>query len=304
MSVWDDMARDAGYAGDEAKQVAMMIEGAERERVEYEALARERPLVIIPNYVTQGTDVLLLEACLKSLRQFTEDRVEVMVVDDCSPDEELVKACRDLAHQYDGLFVENDENVGFSKTVNVGLRHALETGVDAVLCNADIEFVDSKWLDAMLNTENLDVPGEPAAVVGALLKFPNGLVQHAGVYFSLITRIFDHSFKYAPGNLREVLRPKICPVTAALQLIRHDTLVEIGVYDERFKMSFEDMDYCIRVFQAGKVCVYQPRARAIHHESIFRSRPSEKLQRWHFESYMHLVNKYADQSFAGLVPFQ
>jgi hypothetical protein len=53
---------------------------------------------------------------------------------------------------------------------------------------------------------------------------------------------------------------------------------------------------------SGRECVYQPAVRAIHYESVFRGRPSEKLDRWHRESLLALWSKYRDQSFAGLVP--
>ena len=54
-------------------------------------------------------------------------------------------------------------------------------------------------------------------------------------------------------------------------------LERVGPYDPEFRMGYEDVDYCLRVFQAGFACVYEPAISAIHHESLFRSRPDEKL---------------------------
>jgi hypothetical protein len=63
-----------------------------------------------------------------------------------------------------------------------------------VLVNADIEIITDGWLDRFQATEGLFVEG-PAAVVGALLFYPAGLIQHGGVYFSLLTREFNHFWR-------------------------------------------------------------------------------------------------------------
>jgi GT2 family glycosyltransferase len=140
-------------------------------------------------------------------------------------------------------------------------------------------------------------------VVGGLLLYPTGLIQHAGIYFSLLTRTFDHLYKYGPGNLPEALKMRVAPVTGAFQYIRNETLQLIGLYDEKFHMAHEDVDYCIRVFLAGLQCVYNPNVRAYHFEAMFRGRPSPKLEQWQALSWMYFAEKYATQSFSGLVPF-
>jgi GT2 family glycosyltransferase len=260
-------------------------------------------LAIIPTYCTRGGDIEMLDATLRSLRAKTpDDRLDIVVVDDGSP-ESLRGAVAATTATHGAEFVQQEENQGFSTTVNVGLNMALEAGQDAVLVNADIEIITDGWLDRFQATEGLAVEG-PAAVVGALLFFPAGLIQHAGIYMSLLTREFNHLWKYAPMNLPAALKPATCPVTGALQFIRHETLTAVGIYDERFKLGYEDCDYCFRVFKAGLECVYQPKVKAWHHESVFRGRKEEKLERWHAESFYALMDKWSDQNFAGLVPFQ
>lgn len=122
------------------------------------------------------------------------------------------------------------------------------------------------------------------------------------VHNSLLTRTFDHRFKFGPADLPEAQRACVCPVTGALQYIRFETLDTVGVYDDRFRMGWEDVDYALRVFLAGGMCVYQPTVRAYHHESIFRGRPSEKVQAWQQESYALLMEKYKETNFAQFVP--
>jgi GT2 family glycosyltransferase len=253
-----------------------------------------RPLAVIPSYVREESDVELLATAVRSIRD-TARMVDVLVVDDGSPAAELL----------DGLDAEvvlKPENEGFARTVNVGLRRALEEGRNAILVNADVQLLESGWVQAMENQLELSGGSKRAAVVGALLLYPNGLIQHGGIYFSLLTRTFDHLFKYGPSNLPEALVAATRPVTAALQFIRHECLTNVGLYDEEFRLGWEDVDYCLRVFLSGRECVYQPSVRAIHHEMVFRGRADDKVRRWTLESFYRLMTKYEGQSFAGLVP--
>lgn len=262
-----------------------------------------KPLTVIPVYATKGQDVEMLDDCLDSLRRTTGEATDVWVIDDASPDEDLAAAVSALALRYDGTYMRQEENGGFSRTVNVGLRHARDNGRDAILVNSDIQFLKPGWLELMQQQECL-ASGGLASVVGGMLQFGQGIIQHGGIYFSLLTRSFDHFWKFAPVNLPAAQIAKTLPVTAALQFIRHEALTTVGVYDERFRMGFEDVDYCIRTFLAGRECVYQPKVRAIHHESMFRGNASDKVKRWEHESLIALFVKYADQNFSALVPFQ
>lgn len=262
-----------------------------------------KPLCVIPSFSRGAGDVAMLDKCLTSLRRTAKDMCDILVVDDGSPDEDARDATMRLTEQADGTFVAKPENEGFSHTVNVGLRQALREERDVILVNADVEFFTSTWLELMLKQPTSDGEGL-ASVVGALLLYPNMTIQHAGVYFSLLYREFDHIYRYGPHNLPEARDARVCPVTGALQFIRHDCLAEIGVYDETFRMGWEDVDYCVRVWQAGRECVYQPGVRAIHHESFFRGsgRASEQVQVWQRTSWLRFREKYASVSFAEFVP--
>jgi GT2 family glycosyltransferase len=256
-------------------------------------------LCVIPAYLRTPAQLDLLVRCLVSLWR-TAPGTEVLVVDDGSPEPALVAQLEVAAQELDFELYRKPENTGFSQTVNVGLRRALETGRDAVLVNADIEFFDEGWLERM--QARTDTAGRPAAVVGARLLYPNGLIQHAGIFASLLKRDWIHRYQYGPSDLPEALVACRCPVTAALQLIRHETLETVGVYDERFSMCFEDVDYCLRTFDAGLECIYEPSVRAFHHEMMFRSNPSPKLERWLKESTRYMWSKWGAADVSAWVP--
>jgi GT2 family glycosyltransferase len=261
-----------------------------------------KALAIIPAYVRTATDVGLVADTLASLRATAGDACDVLVVDDCSPAGDLVSAVSQLCDKHDAELYEKPENTGFSASVNVGLQRCLGEGRDAVLVNADIVFgLTRDWLGLMVRQRRQEGDGL-ASIVGALLLYPNGLIQHAGIYFSLLTRDFNHRYNFGPGDLPEAQHAAVCPVTGALQFIRHECLEAVGPYDEGFRMGFEDVDMCLRTMLSGRECVYQPGVRAIHHESAFRGRPDEKIAKWTNDSWLRLVAKYAEQSFAAFVP--
>jgi GT2 family glycosyltransferase len=257
------------------------------------------PLCVIPSFLRTPADLDLLVRCLVSLWS-TAPEAGVLVVDDGSPERSLLQPLAAAVDELGYELIAKDENEGFSRTVNVGLRRALETGRDAVLVNADIEFHEAGWLARMV--ARTDTKGRPAAVVGARLLYPNGCIQHAGVFFAPRSRAFWHRCQYAPANLPEALAPMLCPVTGALQLIRHETLAAIGVYDPEYRMGYEDVDYCLRVFDSGRECIYEPSVCAFHHESVFRGRKNPKLEAWHDESLLRLRKKWMGTDLSPFTP--
>jgi GT2 family glycosyltransferase len=260
-----------------------------------------RPVAaIVPSFLRKPEDLDVLLRCLVSLKS-TAPQVMVLVVDDHSPNRELVAQLHAVSEELGITLACKDENTGFAKTVNIGLGLARAEGWDAILVNADIEFHEVGWLERML--ARTDTQGRPAAVVGARLLYPHGLIQHGVIYFSLLRRDFFHRFQFGPADLPEAQRPTRCPVTGALQLIRHETLEAVGLYDEGFDLAYEDVDYCLRVFDAGLECIYEPTVCATHLESFFRGRDrTEQMKQWGLNGLRRLINKYATADFSRFTP--
>jgi GT2 family glycosyltransferase len=242
-------------------------------------------LAIIPSFARRPQDLEVLETCLTTLRDTTRySHCAVLVVDDGSPLEGSVH----LAHTF-GAGAIRTENRGFSRAVNVGLRQANYEGRDAVLVNTDIEFTHKGWLEAMRES--------PGDVVGALLLYPKKCVQHSGIYYSSLHRAWSERFKFAPSDLPAVHVARDCPVTGALQYIRRTTMETIGYYDEDFRLGWEDVDYCLRAFDAGLTCRYEPKAVAVHHESFSRGRKNAQIEEWTRASWKHLHEKHDGKDF-------
>jgi GT2 family glycosyltransferase len=217
--------------------------------------------IVIPLW----NNVAYTHACLVRLAAVSPaGTFEVVLVDNGSTDgtAELLAALSG-----DVRIVRNERNLGFSRACNQGAEVA--TGRHLVFLNNDTE-PHPGWLEPLV--EVLD--SEPdVGVVGSKLLFPNGLVQHAGVWM-----VGDGSGQYLHGYHRLYLavpddpaveqRCDVQVVTGAALAIRTDLFRELGGFDEGYWNGNEDVDLCLKVREAGLRVVYEPRSCLTHHESV------------------------------------
>ena len=159
----------------------------------------------------------------------------------------------------------------FSAINNFGRRYA--KGEYLLMLNNDIEVPagSGEWLTEMLR--QCARPGG-AALCGALLEYPDGTVQHAGIVTGL-GGYAGHSHKYhKAGGSGYMFRlgtvQDFSAVTAACLLVRTEVYDALGGLDEAFTVAFNDVDFCLRARDAGHRIVWTPYARLIHYESKSR----------------------------------
>ncbi|NKB92336.1 MAG: glycosyltransferase [Candidatus Nanopelagicales bacterium] len=172
----------------------------------------------------------------------------------------------------------------FSRAINTGRRHS--RGEFLFLLNDDTS-VDSDQPVLRL----LEMASDPrVGVVGALLRYPDGRIQHAGIVMLPTGPTHAHIARPGsfPGYFGSTLTPRnFSAVTAAAMLIRASTFDELDGFDTEFARDFNDVDFCLRARQAGYRIAWTPYAHLTHHEgaSIVRKKadPQEQKlfdQRW------------------------
>jgi GT2 family glycosyltransferase len=142
-----------------------------------------------------------------------------------------------------------------------------------VLCflNNDTVVLSSEWLDEMVSHA---VRAE-IGVVGAKLLFPDGRIQHAGVVLG-IGGFAGHVFSGCPGDThgymgRAQLIQNYTALTGACMVVRRSVFVEVGGFNEtELKISFNDIDFCLRVHAAGYRNLWTPYALLYHHQGATR----------------------------------
>ncbi len=221
-----------------------------------------RPVtVVIPSY----RDAEDVERLVRSIRRTTRrELVRIVVADDASGDEHLIRL-----RAIEGItVVAGEENRGFAANVNRGLR-AADGEHDVVVLNSDME-ARPHWL-ACLQYAASDEK-DPVGIVGAKLLYPDGRIQFGGtIRNAQAPEWFDHRYRgkpasWGPANVKSVS----LAVTGACLYVRRELIERVGLLDEEYPMAYEDVDWCLRSWQAGLRVLYQPHATLIHYESATR----------------------------------
>jgi GT2 family glycosyltransferase len=230
--------------------------------------------IIIPTHDNLG----LLKKCLDSLRKTTYLNYRVLIVGDESARSRTEAALLETGHEILWLPYPDERGFNFAYKMNETVTRISSEYV--VLLNDDTEVINPEWLTSMVGYAQL--PG--VGIVGALLRFPDGRVQHAGVIQGTQSTFVDHAFKLTPqgagGYCNYINLPRNCSaVSAACLLISTDLYHQLGGMDTvDFGVAYNDPDLCYRAQDAGYRIVYTPTAELYHHEGAtrgFADRPSE-----------------------------
>lgn len=230
----------------------------------YQSEARPVTLVI-PSY----NDMNVLIPCLQSIKETTNPKfVKVIVVDDyCQPSSR--RALKKVEDEQITV-IYREENGGFATAVNTGLRAANKKW-DVVLVNSDI-IAHSGWIEAL--QFGAYEFGVDTGIVGPKLLYPDGRIQSAGSYRNTdVPEFFDHYYRFQDSNYGPANIPQYCQaVTGACMYVKREFLNYVGMLDEGFQFAFEDIDWCLRGWEAGYRTLYFPSATLTHVESATRSK--------------------------------
>ena len=213
-----------------------------------------------------------LETCVESIyARTTYPDFEILLIENNSKEEQTFRSYERMRKEHpDTLKVLTWQGKGFNYSAlnNFGARYA--TGEYLLLLNNDTEVITPGWLEEMV----MYAQQKRVGCVGAKLLYPDDTIQHAGVGFG-IGGVAGHLHKYFPatsdgymGRLNYV--QDVYGDTAACLLIRKDIYDEVHGLDESYAVAFNDVDFCVRVREAGYTNVFTPFAQLYHYESKSR----------------------------------
>ncbi|MBS1189596.1 MAG: glycosyltransferase [Rhodocyclaceae bacterium] len=246
-----------------ASAVAGLLPGTIR--VLYPLPATPRVSVIIPT----RDQFALLERCVDTLLSQTKyPDFEVLIVDNGSRDPTACAYLEGIARLGDPRIrvIAYDLPFNFSAMNNLAAREA--TGSLLLLLNNDTAVLHEDWLDEMVSLALQPAVG----AVGARLLHPDGTIQHAGVVLGLAGPA-EHPFIGWPNDRPSVLHrthasQQFSAVTAACMLISKELYMSVGGMDEdNFKVSYNDVDLCLKVKARGKRILWTPYATLLHEGS-------------------------------------
>ncbi len=234
------------------------------------ALAEPRPLVSIIVPTRDRLDHL--RPCIESVLDKTSYRdFELLVVDNQSSDPDTLAYLEAIAARESVRVLRYAHAFNFSAINNFAVRAA--RGEFICLLNNDTAVISPDWLTEMLG--RLLQPGVGA--VGAKLYFADGRVQHGGDTVGP-GGCANHLHHLLPGDApgymhRAVLAQDVSAVTGACLLTRRILYLSLGGLNEQdLTVAFNDVDYCLRLHEAGWRVVWTPYAELFHYESVSRGR--------------------------------
>ena len=223
--------------------------------VRYPIVGQPRVGIIIP---TRDRYELISE-CVHGIAENTSwPEVEVMVVNNESTDSNTLE----WMDRHNGPVIDYPHQFSYARMMNMA---AEQIDCDVLLfLNCDITITKPDWIDAMIGHAQQRRVG----AVGAQLSYPDGRIQHEGITVGVGGVAVNTNSRgyFSIGNLVR----NSWALTAACLMVRTDVFWEVGGFEERLRVAFNDVDLTLRIHQLGYDLVYQPHAALLHQESALR----------------------------------
>lgn len=256
-------------------------------------LPEQMPMVslIIPTRNGIG----ILRQCVTSILEKTDyPNYEILIIDNGSDDPDTLKYFEELRKNSFIRVLRDDGPFNYSALNNRAVVEA--RGEFVGLVNNDIEVINREWLSEMMS-----IALQPdVGVVGARLWYPNETLQHGGVILGL-GGIAGHAHRLSrrdsPGYFgRLALIQSLSAVTAACLVVSKSIFEGVCGLDERnLPVAFNDVDFCLRVRDAGYRNVWTPFADLYHHESVSRgTEDSEEKQERFSKEVSYMQKRWGD----------
>lgn len=252
----------------------------------------EQPLIsiIIPN----KDHIDDLKVCMESIHEKSTYRnFEFIVVENNSTEDETFAYYEEIKKWENVTVLYYEDVFNYSKINNFGVKQA--NGEYILLLNNDTEMINPDALWEMLGY----AMREDVGIVGARLYYQDDTIQHAGVvmgYGGIAGHTFIGCSRYDTGYMnRIVCAQDYSAVTAACLMTKKSVYDEVGGLTQDFQVAFNDIDYCLKVRELGKLVVYNPAVEFYHYESKSRGLEDtpEKVERFNSEAD-RLAKRWAD----------
>jgi len=240
----------------------------------------------------------LLFNCIESIKKTCPIIPKIIIIDDNSSELNTIEIFSQLQSDQK-LDIEiikspfSDGKFNYARLINFGAKKI--TTKFFLQLNNDIEAISVNWIEQMVGWMQFKGVG----VVGAKLKYPNGNLQHAGVVVGPNGGLADHQFHGLSGastgyNALPHISRQVSAVTGACLLTDTKLFHALDGFDEvNFAVEFNDVDYCLRVREFGRLVVYAAGVELTHITSASRGSAYNPQEHINFlEKYRRYRDKY------------
>lgn len=263
---------------------------------------QSEPLVSI--IIPTRNNAEVLSTCLDSVfNQTSYPHFEVIVINNNSNEQALFDLLDKWEQRESKRFKRLDlaYDFNFSKLMNDGVKEA--GGEYLLLLNNDTEVLQPNWIENMLQHAQRSEIG----AVGVKLIFPNDTIQHGGVIIG-IGGIAGHAFitldRHKPGYFYYLTSVNnFSAVTAACLMVSKEKYQQVGGFDETLAVEYNDVDFCLKLVEAGFYNVFTSDVELYHYESLTRGHPHATRESYkrHLKEVKYFKSRW--QHFIDTDPF-
>jgi len=215
----------------------------------------------------------LLIKCLEAIPEATDGiAYKVIIVDNASPKEDTRELYAELKENPNCIIKQMGQNVGFPAACNLGFKMGKSPLV--FFLNSDVILDPKSLMNLILTLDNPQI-----GVAGMKLVFPEdageklnpnirpaGKIQHVGLASNVRGEIIHAYVGWSANHPKPNSVGVMYGVTGAALLTRRTLYKKLGGFDEMYGMgTYEDIDYCLKVRDAGYNIVVNPKASAVHY---------------------------------------
>ena len=248
-------------------------------RVKYPVQGEPLVSILIPN----KDQVDSLDKCLRSIEEKTDyHNYEIVIIENNSEKEETFRYYEKISSEKIRV-IRWEKEFNYSAINNFGVRHA--KGDYILFLNNDVEIINSDWMREMLS----HCQRKEVGIVGARLYYPDDTIQHGGIIVGIggvAGSVFVGLPKGYSGYMHKAaLQLDLSAVTAACMMMKRRVFEEVGGFEEKLKVAFNDVDLCLKTREKGYLVVYNPYVELYHYESKTRGAEDakEKVRRFQTE---------------------
>lgn len=186
------------------------------------------------------------------------------------------------------------ENTGTTFSRNVALRSL--TGQYVVVIDSDVVEIPPGTFETLIDRLEADPRN---GMVVPMLTYPDGRFQLSTDVFPTLSRKVQRylglkAMERAQGKAAPPSAPQLVDYAiSAFWLLSREAVEATGLFDEAIFYSPEDVDYCLRVWEAGYRIVYEPGAKVVHDaQEISRGLPIKKSTFSHAKGLAYLFKKH------------
>lgn len=201
--------------------------------------------------------------CLLSLRKVDYPAYNIILVDNGSVDGSWLKLAQEFP---EATMIRNEKNLGFTGGNNVGMREALKNGTDYLLLLNNDTIVSPSFLSEMISVAETDTR---IGMLNPKIYFfePSDTIWYAGGAY-VRWKTFPTHFGVLQRDDGSYNQTKeVSFVTGCALMVRSETARKIGLLDETFFLSYEDVDWSVRAIESGYKAMYVPAAIIWHRDS-------------------------------------